>query len=284
MIQGKLYIVATPIGNMEDITLRALNVLRDVDYIIAEDTRVTRKLLDYYNIIAKKILCYNDYSGHLQRNKILSLLLSGSDVAFVSDAGTPLISDPGYKLIVEVVKHGIYVTSIPGACAWVVALTLSGLPTNQNLFYGFLANNGSKRKKELENIKTVNATLIFFENARRLLSTLKDMYFVLGNRKIAVVRELTKVYEEVKRGDIAQLISHYQDNKVKGEIVLVVEGDTFNHTEYIDDNMIISTLSSLIQDKHYSLKDAVNEVNNVYNVAKNKVYKLAIGINKTKSL
>ncbi|CAL7963030.1 Ribosomal RNA small subunit methyltransferase I [Alphaproteobacteria bacterium] len=276
MKKGILYIVATPIGNMDDITLRALDVLRNVNWVVAEDTRVTRNLLDRHGIPAKKMLHYNDYSSEREHRRIVDIISEGQDVALVSDAGTPLISDPGYKLIMEVIKNHIEIKSVPGACSLILAVTLAGLPTDKVLFYGFLSSNANKRKQELAKIQALNTTLVFFESARRLLDMLKDAQRVLGNRKIAVTRELTKVYEEVRRGSIGELLEYYSNVGVKGELVIVIEGNGVDETANINDDTIVQILVILIKNKNYSVKDAVQEICSIYNLPKNRVYKLAI--------
>jgi 16S rRNA (cytidine1402-2'-O)-methyltransferase len=216
-----LYIVPTPIGNLEDITLRGLETLRNVDVIACEDTRVTSKLLLVYGFKAS-MLVYNDFSTEKDRDKIFRCLDEGRSVALVSDAGTPLISDPGYKLVNEAHKAGYKVIGLPGASSVLVALILSGLPTNRFLFEGFLPVKNNARAEALKKLQYLDATCIFFEAARRLSDTLQTMLQILGDRQAVVLRELTKRYEERRAGSLSQLIQHYNSVPApKGEIVIV---------------------------------------------------------------
>jgi len=217
-----LYVLATPIGNARDISLRALDVLKACGVIAAEDTRVTAKLLAIHGI-QKPVITYNDHNGPEMRPKILARLEQGEAVALVSDAGTPLVSDPGYKLIREVIAAGLTVVAIPGACAVLAGLTLSGLPSDRFLFAGFLPSKAGERQSALEDLKPLRATLIFFESAQRLGETLHAMAEVLGERQAAVTRELTKLHEEVRRGRLSELAAHYESaGAPRGEVTLLV--------------------------------------------------------------
>lgn len=217
-----LYLAATPIGNLGDITLRALDVLCEADAVICEDTRVTGKLLSYFGI-KKKLILYNDHSKESEREEILAFLESGKKLVLVSDAGTPMISDPGYKLAQACMVRGIYVTSLPGANAPLTALQLSGLPSDAFCFAGFLPSAQGARRDYLARWKDVPATLVVFETGPRLGKALADIKQVLGVRQVAVAREMTKLYEEIRRGDIDTLIAHYEEEgQPKGEIVLVI--------------------------------------------------------------
>lgn len=218
--QAGLYIVATPIGNLGDLSCRAEQVLHAADMILVEDTRVTGKLLNHIGKKAKMVV-YNDHKGAKERQKILTALRC-KIVALVSDAGTPLISDPGYKLVREAQADGAYVTTIPGPSAAVAALTLSGLPSDRFLFEGFLANKTTARKTALESLKTLDASLVFYENGARLGAMLADAKEVLGDRKAAIVREITKKFEETVTGSLAELAQRYHDEKPRGEIVVVI--------------------------------------------------------------
>lgn len=220
--QAGLYIVATPIGNAGDVTLRALDILRGVDAIACEDTRVTGKLLRRYGIRARMIP-YHDHNAAKMRPVLLDRIAGGASVALVSDAGTPLVSDPGFKLVREAKDRGLPLTHLPGANAAITALVLSGLPSDRFLFGGFLPPKSAARRTELEMFRTLPATLIFYESAQRLADMLADIAASLGNREVAVARELTKLFEEVRRGPAADLSRHYADNgPPKGEIVVVV--------------------------------------------------------------
>lgn len=222
-LKAGLYLVATPIGNLRDITQRALDTLRAVDKIACEDTRVSGKLLAAYDIRVP-LIPYNDHSDENKRNGILSLIKNGKSVALISDAGSPLISDPGYKLVREAVKEGLYVTSIPGACAVVSALQLSGLPSDQFTFMGFLPNKQKARQDFLQGFSGLQTTLIAYETGPRLLSALEDILSVMGDRKVCIARELTKMFEQVITKSVSELITYYKESGApKGEIALVIE-------------------------------------------------------------
>jgi 16S rRNA (cytidine1402-2'-O)-methyltransferase len=217
-----LYVTATPIGNARDITLRALDILTGCDLIAAEDTRVTSKLLAIHGI-AKPLTAYNDHNGARERPKLLARLAHGGRVALVSDAGTPLISDPGYKLVRAALAEGVPVHAIPGASAPLTALMLSGLPTDRFLFAGFLPSKAGERATALSDLKDVRATLVFFESSQRLAESLAQMADVLGDRAVVVARELTKLHEEVRRGTLAILANQYAgETPPKGEVTVLV--------------------------------------------------------------
>jgi len=217
-----LYILATPIGNARDISLRALEILKSCDVIAAEDTRVTSKLLSIHGI-SRPLIAYNDHNAPQMRPKILGRLEQGEVVALVSDAGTPLVSDPGYKLVREAIAAGANIVAIPGPSAVLTGLSLSGLPSDRFLFAGFLPSRDGERKSALEELKGVGATLIFFESAQRLSESLAAMAQVLGDRPAAMARELTKMHEEVRRGSLAELAAHYEKaGAPRGEVTLLV--------------------------------------------------------------
>ncbi len=217
-----LYCVATPIGNLRDITLRALDVLKGADVVLCEDTRVTRKLLNAYQISAR-VQVYNDHSSLAVRERVIEMIREGKAVALVSDAGMPLISDPGYKLVRACREKGAFVTSVPGASSTLSALQISGLPSDKFCFLGFLPNKSAARRKVLSEWVKVQASLICFETAPRLKAALKDISEISDTREVAVVREITKRFEEVKSGTAAELLEGYdKDGIPKGEIVLVI--------------------------------------------------------------
>jgi 16S rRNA (cytidine1402-2'-O)-methyltransferase len=216
-----LYLTATPIGNAADITLRALNVLRNCDCIVAEDTRVTSRLLALYGI-SRPLLVYNDHNAASMRPKLLERLRQGARLAFVSDAGTPLVSDPGHKLVRDTHEQGLPVFPVPGASAALAALTVAGLPSDRFFFVGFLPPKSGERRTALSELTGIAGTLIFFETAPRLAASLKDMAEILGLREAAVARELTKLHEEVRRGALDQLAGYYAGAPPKGEIVVLV--------------------------------------------------------------
>src|SRR5215510_13533176 len=217
-----LYLVATPIGNLRDITVRALEVLAAADLIACEDTRVTRKLLDHYGI-ATPLTSYHEHNAAEARPKLIARLADGAAIALVSDAGTPLVSDPGYKLVREARAAGTNVTALPGASAVLAALTLSGLPTDRFLFEGFLPAKEEARRARITELKRIPATLVLFESGARLAAALADLAAELGPRQAAICRELTKLYEEIRRGDLGTLAREAAHaDEPRGEIVIVV--------------------------------------------------------------
>ena len=216
-----LYVTATPIGNARDITLRARDALAACDLIAAEDTRVTSRLLSIYGI-SKPLTAYNDHNAARERPRLLAKLRGGARIVLVSDAGTPLVSDPGYKLVREALADGLPVHALPGASAPLTALALAGLPTDRFFFAGFLSSKQGERRSALEELRELRATLIFFESAQRLGATLKDMAEIFGNRAAAVARELTKLHEEVRRGNLNDLAKAYETETPKGEVTLLV--------------------------------------------------------------
>jgi len=222
-MSGILYIVSTPIGNLEDMTYRAVEVLNSVDWVIAEDTRTTRKLLFRYKI-ETKMDHYHDHSDDAKRQKLIRFLKEGQNLALVSDAGTPLISDPGYRLVKEAVAEKIAVVPIPGASAVVAALSVSGLPTDSFTFIGFLSNKSTQRQKRFTQLQDRPETLIFYESCHRVVKCLEDMQVVFGDRQVSVSRELTKKFEETFRGSISEAIAYFSQKTVKGEIVICLAG------------------------------------------------------------
>jgi 16S rRNA (cytidine1402-2'-O)-methyltransferase len=216
-----LYVTATPIGNAADVTLRALKILQDCDAIVAEDTRVTSRLLSLHGIV-RPLLVYNDHNAASMRGKLLARLREGARLALVSDAGTPLVSDPGFKLVREALAEGICVIPVPGASAVLAALVASGLPTDRFLFAGFLPAKTGERRSELTALREVPSTLVFFESSQRLSASLTDMAEIFGPRPAAVARELTKMHEEVRRAPLDELAQSYADGPPKGEIVVVI--------------------------------------------------------------
>jgi len=225
LTKGVLYIVSTPIGNREDITLRALRILKEVDLIAAEDTRHTGLLLKHFGI-QTPLSSYFEGNELRKRDLILSRLKQGDRVALVSDAGTPGISDPGFRLIQLSIENQIPVVPIPGPSAVITALSVSGLPTDAFLFKGFLPHKATKRRGLLEQLEAARETLIFYESPHRINETLKDISDILGNREIVLARELTKMYEEVLRGRVSEIQSQITGRKIKGEITLVISGKT----------------------------------------------------------
>ncbi len=219
---GTLYLVATPIGNLQDMTFRAVEILKTVDLIACEDTRHSRKLLNYYEI-SKKLVSYYEHNELERSVEFAEILKSGKSIAIISDAGTPGINDPGYKMVQKAYEIGASVIPVPGAAAFVIAAIASGLPTDSLFFGGFLPSKKSERRKRLEEVKQIPATLIFYESPHRLGKSLADCSEVLGNRRAAVARELTKLHEEIIRGELNFLAEQYSSANLKGEIVLVID-------------------------------------------------------------
>lgn len=273
-----LYVVATPIGNLGDITLRALEILGGAGLVLCEDTRVTRKLFDRYHL-APKLLAYHDHNAASVRPRALEELAKGSAVALVSDAGTPLVSDPGYKLVAAAVEAGHQVFPIPGASAALAALVAAGLPSDRFFFEGFLPPKSGARKARLAELREIPATLIFYESGPRLAESLADM-MALGERDVAVCRELTKAFEEIRRGPLTELAAHYQNaGAPKGEIVVVVappgEAAPMNMDEL--DARIKSAMKKL------SLKDASAAIAAETGVSRKEVYARALALAGKKS-
>jgi 16S rRNA (cytidine1402-2'-O)-methyltransferase len=272
---GKLFIIATPIGNLADITLRALETLKLVDLILCEDSRVTLKLLRHFEI-DKPLLVYNDHSDENIRQKIIAKLNSGQNIALVSDAGTPLISDPGYKLIQDLKRLNIAIETIPGPCSIIAALTVAGLPTDRFMFIGFLPHKMAGKEKIFLELQATATSLVCFESANRLIETLEIMDRYFASREVAVVRKITKLFEEVVNGLPKEVAKYYQDNpdKLRGEIVLLV-GPPKENVDNIEEeisNKLVKLMESM------SLRDAVEVVASQYPISKKQVYKMALEI------
>lgn len=261
-----VYLIPTPIGNMEDITVRALHTLESVDVIFSEDTRVTSLLLSHYNI-QKKLISSHQYNESKNINKLFSYLEEGKNVGIVSDRGTPVISDPGYELARAAIEKGYNVVGLPGATALIPALINSGIQPMPFFFYGFLNSKDGKRRKELENLKKFPATLIFYEAPHRIQKTLQDMLKILGNRRVSISREISKKYEEIYRETIENVIGQVVD--IKGEIVIIVEGNFQGETH--DNLTIIEHINLFIKDG-MSVKDAIKQVAHERGLQKNEVY------------
>jgi 16S rRNA (cytidine1402-2'-O)-methyltransferase len=267
-----LYLVATPIGNLADISLRALAVLARADLIAAEDTRHSRKLLSHFGIRAE-LVPYHEHNAARERPRLLARIRAGFSVALISDAGTPLISDPGYKLVREALEEGFQVTSVPGASAALAALTSAGLPTATFLFAGFLPPKGGQRRKRLEGLKPVPATLIFYETSSRLAATLADMAQVFGAREAAIAKELTKLHESVARGTPAELAAALDSTELKGEFVVLVGPPAPSEADVGDDAIVARLKLALKQE---SFRDAVRSVAEDFKVKRSRVYDLGL--------
>lgn len=268
---GTLYIVATPIGNLEDITLRAIRILKEVDLIAAEDTRHTLKLLNHLEI-SKPLISYHRHNEEVKSDILIEKLQEGNNIALVSDAGTPGICDPGEEIIKRCIKLDINIVPIPGACAMINSLICSGISTKEFTFLGFLPLNKKLRKEKLSEIEKSNKTIIIYEAPHKLETTLKDLGQILDiERKITLAREITKIHEEFIRGNIEELVQKSED--MKGEIVLIIEGNT--------DVVVENELNNLSLDEHYkfyekqgfSKKDIIKKIAKDRNVNKNEIYK-----------
>lgn len=263
--KATLYLVPTPIGNLEDITLRALNVLKEVSVVFSEDTRQTINLFNYYNI-KNKLICLEEHNESVVREKVLAYLQEGKNVAIVTDRGTPIISDPGYKTVKLIADNGFNVVSLPGPTAFVPALTVSALPPLPFLFYGFLNSKKLKRRKELDGLKKYEYTMIFYEAPHRIIDTLGDMSEIFGNREVSISREISKKFESVYRGYLNDVLSNFEN--VKGEFVIIVGGNATGNCEDVD---LISKVEEYINEG-ISVTSAIKLVAKDYNINKNELY------------
>ncbi len=265
-----LYLIPTPIGNLRDVTFRSIDILKEVDIIFSEDTRVTRNLLNQYDI-KKKLISLHDHNEDVVKEKALEYLKDGNNIGLVTDRGTPVISDPGYKTVKYVTSNGFNVVALPGANAFVPALISSGIEPMPFTFYGFLDSKVNKRRKELELLKDINNTLIFYEAPHRIVETMKLMLDIFGDREVSISREISKKFESIYRGNISELI--FTLDNIKGEIVIVVEGCKINRDVNFDNNSIINDINYYINNG-LSKKDAIKLVANINKVSKNDVYNL----------
>lgn len=278
---GKLYIVGTPIGNLDDITIRAVEILKKVDVILAEDTRQTLKLLNHFEI-SKHMISYHRHNEDDKIEKIVEILNSGKNLALVSDAGMPIISDPGQNLVKYLVKNNYDIEVVPGVTALITAIVKSGLDSTRFTFEGFLSVNKKQRKERLKSLVNETRTMIFYEAPHKILSTLKDMYEYFGNRDICIARELTKIHEEYRYTNFKDAIINIEENGIKGEIVLVISGaseDKINEEK----NKQIEQINSLELVKEYmkngdTKKDAIKKVAKLKGVNKDVVYKECLDI------
>lgn len=274
-MNGKLFLVATPIGNLDDITFRAINVLKEVDLIAAEDTRHTLKLLNHFEISKPLISCHR-HNEDVKSNSIIDKLKQGQNVALVSDAGTPGISDPGEEVVKAAIEEDIEIIPIPGACAAINALIASGMDTKEFVFLGFLSLNKKLRKEKLEEIKNINKTIIIYEAPHKIENTIKDLKNVLENRKVTFARELTKIHEEFIRCNINEAENKLQN--IKGEFVIIIEGS--KNVENDKNNLELLTI-----DEHYDYylkkgldkKEIIKQIAKDRNLPKNDIYQKFIG-------
>ena len=270
-MSGKIYLVATPIGNLEDITLRAVNCLNDVDIIACEDTRHTLKLLNHLKI-KKKLISYHRHNENFKTSVLIDLLLEGKNIALVSDAGTPAICDPGEEIVKEAIKNNIEIIPIPGACALINALIASGMNTTEFAFYGFLPLNKKNRKEKLEYIKNETKTVILYEAPHKLVNTLNDIQMVRGDSvNIVLAKELTKIHEEFIRGNIKEVISNLED--VKGEFIIIIEGNSNINIDINNEiNLSLDELYNKYELEGLEKKEIIKKIAKIKNVNKNEIY------------
>lgn len=278
---GKLFLVATPIGNLKDITLRALDTLKKVDLIAAEDTRQSLKLLNYFNI-KKPLMSYHKHNEKDKSELLIEKLKDGKNIALVSDAGTPGISDPGSVIVRKCIEEGIDFEVLPGATAVTTALVYSGMDTSQFVFIGFLPRENKDKRAFLQGIKDRTETLIIYESPHRLINTLEILKDVLGNRNIAICRELTKIYEQILRFTIEESIKYYLENNIRGEFVLVIEGrdkkELLEEQMEIWINLSVEEHIKMYIEKGLDKKEAVKKVARDRNISKSQIYKYSINL------
>lgn len=275
-MSGTLYLVATPIGNLEDITFRAIRILKEVDLIAAEDTRQTLKLLNHYEI-NKPLISYHRHNEEVKQEVLMQKLKEGQNIALVSDAGTPVISDPGEVIVKEALKENIKIIPIPGACALINALIASGLDTKEFSFYGFLSLNKKLRKEKLQEIKKENKTIILYEAPHKLTSTLKDLEEILEDRKIVVARELTKIHEEFLRGTASEILENYKEPK--GEHIILIEGSKIKEETEEQKNikeMTIEEHYEYYEKQGFTKNEIIKKIAKDKGVSKNEIYQLFI--------
>ncbi|ACO03970.1 MAG TPA: 16S rRNA (cytidine(1402)-2'-O)-methyltransferase [Persephonella sp.] len=271
---GTLYIVATPIGNLKDITYRAVEILKNVDIIACEDTRVTRKLLSHYGITGKKLVSYHEHIEEKASDKIISLLKEGMDIALVSDAGTPCISDPGYRVVKKAWENSINVVPIPGPFAGAAALSASGLPSDRFIFVGFLPQKEKKKKEEIERLKQIGYTFILYESPLRVLKTLKIIEEIIPDSEVVVGKEITKIHERFIRGNIKDVYRYLDQNKdiIKGEFVIIcnpVQSEEFNEDYIIE-------MAEELYKKGKRIKEISKIISEETGFPKNRIYKLLL--------
>ena len=274
---GTLYIVATPVGNLEDITFRAVKILNQVDLIAAEDTRHSKKLLSHYEIHTKLISCH-EHNEAAKTPQLITHLKNGLDIALISDAGTPSISDPGYKLVTAVAKEKLSIIPIPGCSAAIAGLSVSGLPTDSFLFLGFLPKKQQKQKQILKDLKNQTPTLIFYESPKRIKTLINNMLNTLGDRKACLAREITKLHEEYIRGDLSDiLLSLEKKEAIKGECSLFVQGQTEEKT--IDKKELEKIILARISATDLGTSGLAKQISKEFNLSKKQVYNMILRLN-----
>jgi len=277
-MSGSLYIVPTPIGNLEDITFRAVRVLKEVDLIAAEDTRHTQVLLNHYDI-RTSVTSYHEHNERGKARELVEQLRQGRSIALLSDAGTPMISDPGYRLVVEAIRAGVQVIPLPGPSAVTAALSAAGLPTDRFGFEGFLPAKKSERRSALEALKKDTKTLVFYEAPHRLKETLADMAEIFGDREVAIGREISKVHEEFLRGALREILATVEQQTVRGEITLVVQGATSGAP--VSEEGVISEIRQLAENG-MRVKEISELVGAHHGISKREVYRLALRVKNLK--
>ena len=273
---GTLYLVATPIGNLADISFRAIEILKTVDFIGCEDTRHTRKLLNHYQI-SNKLISYHEHNEHTRAEEFAQNLIDGKNMAIVSDAGTPAICDPSFRIVQKAHEIGAKVISIPGAVAFVNAVIISGLPTDSIFFGGFLPSKKSDRRNRLHEVKSISATITFYESPHRLAKSLADCVEVLGNRKAVIVRELTKLHEETIHGNLAELAEQFADKETRGEIVLVIDRHEIEDLENkIQSIKSIAERVSELENAGFDYKLALKKAAKEFGLSKSEAYRILV--------
>ncbi|HHY16363.1 MAG TPA: 16S rRNA (cytidine(1402)-2'-O)-methyltransferase [Firmicutes bacterium] len=270
-----LYVCPTPIGNLEDITLRVLRVLGEVDLILAEDTRRTAQLLHHFGI-SKPLESFHEHNERSKTEEVLKRLAEGASIALVSDAGMPGISDPGAWLIKQAIEANLPCEILPGANAALVAYLQSGFMSPHFVYYGFLSRKGTVRREELEDLKELGYPIIFYESPHRLAATLEDLLACLGDRRASISRELTKIFAETRRGSLAQLLAFYRENKPRGEFVITVDGASVQDEKMTEDD-IIHKLKDLLN-SGVSRKTAIQEISRKYRLPRNQIYEIALRV------
>lgn len=274
-MSGILYVVGTPIGNLGDFSPRAVQCFSEVDFIAAEDTRVTVKLLNHFNI-KKPLVSYHEHNRYEQGEQIVQRLQAGESCALVSDAGMPAISDPGVVLVDKCHENGITVASVPGPCALVTALAISGLDNRRFTFEGFLTGNKPKRREHLAELIGEKKTMVFYEAPHKLAATLRDLYEVLGERRIALVKELTKIYESVERTSLSAAVEKYQGQKLKGEYVIIIEPPQEEGQKECSVEEAAEYAEQLMEDEGLTTAEAAKRAAKQFNLKKGDIYKLLV--------
>lgn len=281
---GTLFVVATPIGNLEDITFRAVRILGEVDLIACEDTRQTAKLLSHYEI-KKPTTSYHDYNEIEKSTQLVAQLQSGKKIAVVTDSGSPCISDPGYRIVRAALQAGIHVVPIPGPCAMIAALSASGRPTDSFSFLGFLPSRKAARRAVLQNLRTESRTLVFYETPGRLLEALDDVEEILGTRQLTIAREMTKVYEEVFFGSVVEAKQHFSLKPVKGEIVLIIEKlpATSVLLSSLNEDELRAQLDELMRTESLSKSAAIKQLSQQLKTSRRELYQMLVSRERTQN-